>query len=270
MTNSPRKIVWLTDIHLNFVAPEVTEEFVASVRDMQPGAILLGGDIGEADSVAGFLSAMAEAWDCPIYFVLGNHDFYRGSIAEVRELATNLATSLDHLVYLTAEDDVFALTDSVGLIGHDGWADARVGDYMRSTVMMNDYRLIEELKNHDKTSRLDELRRLGDHAGEAISRRLLSAVEKYDELYLLTHLPPFLEACWHDGKISDEEWSPHFTCMAIGHAIRDVMRTRPEKKLTVFCGHTHGEGTCQPLPNVLVETGGADYGTPATTRSWEI
>ena len=270
MMNPNQKIVWLTDIHLNFATPEVTEEFIGTIGDLQPGAILLGGDIGEADSVTGYLSQLSEAWECPVFFVLGNHDFYRGSIAGVREQATKLAASNERLTYLTVEEEVLPLSPSIGLIGHDGWADARVGDYMRSTVMMNDYRLIEELTNHDKTSRLEELRRLGDDAGEAIHRRLLSAIDVYDELYLLTHLPPFLEACWHDGKISNEEWSPHFTCMAIGHAIRDVMRTRPEKQLTVLCGHTHGSGTCQPLPNVRVETGGADYGKPEVTKVWEL
>ena len=265
-----KRVIWLTDIHLNFVSAEETESFLADVRTQQPETILLGGDIGEADTVCDFLTRMADTWNCPIYFVLGNHDFYRGSIAGVRSEVQRLANQSDSLVYLTNEEHPQRLTDSIALIGHDGWADARVGDYMRSTVMMNDYRRIQELAPHNKSSRLEALRRYGDEAGAAIERRLRLAVKDADEIYLLTHLPPFLEACWHDGKISDDEWSPHFTCMAIGHAIRDVMRSRPNQRLTVLCGHTHGSGTCEPLPNVRVITGGADYGAPAMTKQWTL
>lgn len=272
----PQRIVWLTDIHLNFVSPEKVNEFVQSITDESPDAILLGGDIGEADTIVAYLEQLAQAWTCPIYFVLGNHDFYNGSIAQVRGQVANLASSKSNLHYLTgaAADSaqVLSLNDKVAIVGHDGWADARVGDYMRSTVMMNDYRLIEELANHDKSSRLEVLQRLGDEAGSAVERLLCEATSDFDEVYLLTHLPPFREACWHDGAISNDEWAPHFTCMAVGHAIRDVMRKLPSKRLTVFCGHTHGGGICHPesLPNVTVETGAAVYGAPAITKSWTL
>jgi hypothetical protein len=32
--------------------------------------------------------------------------------------------------------------------------------------------------------------------------------------------------------------------------------------MTVLCGHTHGAGRAQLLPNLEVKTGGADYGWP--------
>src|SRR5438093_2989908 len=54
---------------------------------------------------------------------------------------------------------IFPLAPGVGLIGHDGWADAREGDYERSTVMMNDYRLIEE-RSEEHTSELQSLTNL--------------------------------------------------------------------------------------------------------------
>ncbi|MBX9789237.1 MAG: hypothetical protein K2Y37_10010, partial [Pirellulales bacterium] len=60
----------------------------------------------------------------------------------------------------------------------------------------------------------------------------------------------------------NDDWLPHFTCHAVGEAIRSVMIERPDRKLTVLCGHTHGRGESRPLPNVLVYTGGAQYGRP--------
>ena len=32
--------------------------------------------------------------------------------------------------------------------------------------------------------------------------------------------------------------------------------------LTVLCGHTHGTGCAEILPNLVVKTGGAEYGHP--------
>ena len=39
--------------------------------------------------------------------------------------------------------------------------------------------------------------------------------------------------------------------------------------MTVLCGHTHGEGQAQILPNLKVLTGGAKYGEPRVQRVFE-
>jgi Icc protein len=38
------------------------------------------------------------------------------------------------------------------------------------------------------------------------------------------------------------------------------------RRAAVFCGHTHGEGTAHILPNLVVHTGGADYGKPVVQK----
>lgn len=266
----PQRLLWVTDPHLNFVTDAEIDAFAHEVVEARPSAVLLGGDVGEADSVVPLLERLAHAWTMPIYFVLGNHDFYRGSIRDVRRQVGQLASRLPQLIYLTQANSVQALSPRVGLVGHDGWADARSGDYVRSLVMMNDYLLIDELKEHSKESRWQRLMELGDEAAEFVEAWLPRALQEYEEVYLLTHVPPFREACWYDGRLSDDEWAPHFTCMAVGHAIDDVMRRHPQQQLTVLCGHTHGAGLAQPLPNVRVETGAAEYGRPAITKIWEI
>ena len=137
-------LAWLTDVHLNFLSEMEVENFLATVREIDPDAVLVTGDIGESRNVAPWLERMDDAWDRPIYFVLGNHDFYGGSIAGVRSEAAALSRKRPNLRYLTALG-VCELTPRVGLIGDDGWADARLGNYEQSLVMMNDYRLIAEL-----------------------------------------------------------------------------------------------------------------------------
>jgi 3',5'-cyclic-AMP phosphodiesterase len=263
------RLVWLTDIHLNFLTGNETDNFLSLVRSKEPDAILLTGDIGEARSVVPLLERLDDAWQTPLYFVLGNHDFYGGSIAGVRADVTALARKRPRLMYLTALD-VIELTPSVGLIGDDGWADARLGNYERSLVMMNDYRLISELATLTKQLRWPKLKQLGDMSAEHIRRVLPVALEKYRHVILATHLPPLRDACWHEGQISNDEWLPHFTCKAMGDAILETMRAAPQRQLTVYCGHTHSSGICQPLPNVTIHTGSAQYGSPGVQQIMEL
>jgi hypothetical protein len=56
----------------------------------------------------------------------------------------------------------------------------------------------------------------------------------------------------------------------MGDTILEIMRNRPDRKLTVLCGHTHGAGEARPLENVHIITGGAVYGRPAITRIFEL
>ncbi|MFO0866970.1 MAG: hypothetical protein U0744_20400 [Gemmataceae bacterium] len=49
------RLAWLTDIHLNFVDRPGVETLLRELRDACPDAVLIGGDIAEADSVFRFL-----------------------------------------------------------------------------------------------------------------------------------------------------------------------------------------------------------------------
>jgi predicted MPP superfamily phosphohydrolase len=263
------RLAWLSDIHLNFLSDQEVDNFLATVRAAEPAAVLLTGDIGEAGSVVPILEKLAEAWRFPIYFVLGNHDFYGGSIAGVRADVAALERKHPNLRYLTALE-VIELTSDVGLIGDDGWADARLGNYEHSLVMMNDYRLIAELAPLTKQLRWPKLKELGDQAAQHIRRVLPEALAKYPRVILATHVPPLREACWHEGQTSNDEWLPHFTCKALGDVILEIMRAAPEKQLTVYCGHTHSPGICQPLQNVTIYTGSARYGFPTVQEVIDV
>ena len=186
-----------------------------------------------------------------------------------REVA-QLCHELPRLVYLT-DRDVVELTPAVGLVGHDGWSDGRAGDYWRSEVFLNDYLLIEELAEPlSKEERLQRLNRLGDEAAEHIRRVLPAALERYSEVLVLTHVPPFREACWHEGKISDDDWAPHFTCAAMGEVLRQIAQAYPHRQITVLCGHTHSPGEARIANNLLVLTGRAEYGRPEIQRVFEL
>lgn len=263
------RIGWLTDIHLDFLEAGAIDTFFRNVASLSLDAVLLGGDIGDARSVIALLERMDDLLQIPLYYVLGNHDYYFGSIAEVRAAAVQLGQQRSRLHYLTA-GDVFPLRKNWALVGHDGWADGREGDYARSYIMMNDYKLIRELAPFPKMDRWSRLKQLGDEAAEHVRRVLPAALADHDQVLLLTHVPPTRCSCWYDGKISDDEWAPHFVCQAVGQAILDVMRTCPQRRLTVLCGHTHGQGISRPLDNVTIYTGSAQYGAPAVQQVLEL
>jgi len=264
-----KRVVWLTDIHLNFLPDARVNAFLAQVADARPDAVLIGGDIGEAHDVCDYLGRIGETIRVPIYLVLGNHDFYFGSIRETRLRVAQFCADHPRLHYLSI-DDVAELAPHVGLVGHDGWADGRLGDYLRSLVMMNDYKLIMELTGLNKLDRWEVLKGLGDEAAAHFRRVLPGALEKYRDVVLLTHVPPFREACWHEGRISNDDWAPHFTCQASGQAILEATRLHPDGRLTVLCGHTHGGGETQPRQNLQVITGGAEYGKPEIAGVFEF
>jgi predicted MPP superfamily phosphohydrolase len=265
-----KRVVWLTDVHLNFLNEAQARGFLQAVAEARPDGVLVGGDIAESHDVCEYLALFREIVPAPIYFVLGNHDYYHGSISETRRHVADYCAERPGLHYLTVDHEPHELSPHVGLIGHDGWADGRTGDFARSMVSMMDYRLIAELSARDKRQRLKMLQTLGDEAAAHIRDLLPKALASYRDAMLLTHVPPWRAACWYDGAISDDEWSPHFTCVAMGEAISEIMAEHPEHRLTVLCGHTHGRGECQPLANVQVFTGGAEYGQPTIQRVFEF
>ncbi len=99
---------------------------------------------------------------------------------------------------------------------------------------------------------------------------LPQALEQYPQVILATHVPPFARGLLARRSTSDNEWLPHFTCKAMGDAILEIMRSRPDRQLTVYCGHTHSSGICEPLPNVTIYTGAAKYGLPVVQKVIEL
>lgn len=255
------RLAWATDVHLNFVSGQQIAAFAQALVAEEPDAVVLSGDIAEAPTLREHLLAIEAVVQRPLYFVLGNHDYYGGSIAGVRAVARELTATSRWLRWLP-EAGVVPLPGGVALIGHDGWADARAGDFERSSVFLNDYLLISELRDLDRAELRRRLAALGDEAAAYFQRVLPQALAIGKRVVAAIHVPPFRAACWHEGAISNDDWLPHFTCVAAGVAMAQIMAAHPEAELLVLCGHTHGAGVARIAPNLKVLTGGADYGAP--------
>ena len=110
---------------------------------------------------------------------------------------------------------------------------------------------------------------LGDEAARRIEGLLPEALARRRQVLVLTHVPPFREACWHANAISDDRWLPHFSCQAMGRVSKPRCR-HGDREMLVLCGHTHSNGTARILQNLQVLTGEAQYAHPAVERVFEV
>jgi predicted MPP superfamily phosphohydrolase len=255
------RLVWSTDLHFDAADQSLFTLYEDLVAAFEPDAMLIGGDISNGMGSFDYLVKLQEKLGKPLYFVLGNHDYYYGSIPATREHAKKVCRSHPSLHYLS-DSNVIALSKTTALIGHDGWADGRAGNFLASDVLLNDYFLIDELKKLNHEERLSKLNRLGDEAAEYLRKQLNKALNTFERAVLLTHVPPFEEACLYGGVPADDDWAPHFVCKATGAVIEQAMKDRPDKELLVLCGHCHWGQDIQILPNLRVVTGHSELGVP--------
>jgi predicted MPP superfamily phosphohydrolase len=262
---STAKLAWLTDIHLNFLDKQERKLFYGEILSKNCDAVLISGDIAEATCLIEILNEMADQLEKPIYFILGNHDYYRGEINEVRNKAAILTKTHEHLFWLPASG-IQVLNNDTILLGQDGWADGRLGDYQNSRVSLNDSRMILDLfqaKILGKFQLLDKMRQLADTDAKKMENDLAQAVKKNPKkIIILTHVPPFAEACMHEGVMSDQNWLPYFSSEVMGDVLNQAATINPSIEFLVLCGHTHSKAEYKPLGNLMVKAGSSKYCHP--------
>lgn len=256
-----KNAIWATDIHLDHLENAEIFEFMDSVNSADPDGLLLCGDIATASSIEPMLELMDEHVMCPVYFVLGNHDFYGGSIENIRKLVSKRCKTLKNTCYLTGKN-VVTFTKETALIGHDGWYDGRAGNYMASPIALKDYYLIEDFMPLHKAARAQKMLSLADDGNQVLVKRLQSAFHKANLVILVTHVPPFREASRFNNQVSNDDWAPHFVNQGLGEKLVATMKEWPSKRLLVLCGHSHHEADILPLENLRVLCGKATYGRP--------
>ncbi|MDM4017784.1 metallophosphoesterase family protein [Roseiconus lacunae] len=263
------RLAWSSDIHLNHATLRAWDQWVAGhpVGDLR--GLLVTGDLSEAEDVFFQLGRIAETFPLPIYFVLGNHDFYGSSIGAVRRVVTSMSRNQPRLVYLTDSAPI-ELSAGHFLVGEDGWGDGTVGDYVGSPVRLNDFALIEDFAAQQPGEWLDRLMQLGRESAERLGSKLGGLPGNASVVHVATHVPPFRESCWYNGQTTDDNWAPFFVCGQLGEVLLDYARAHPAVELQVYCGHTHSPGVAKMLGNLTVHTAGAVYGEPKVERLLEL
>ncbi len=259
------KIAWLTDIHLNFLKSEARKNFYQSVDKTDSDAILITGDIAEATNITDILSEFSAQTNKTIYFVLGNHDYYSGSVAKVRKEIRALCSKNKKLIWL-GNPEIITLNNHTVLVGHDGWADTRYGDFDHSSINLNDSRLIAELYQAfllNKSELRNVMKKLADDDAKILEQTINEAVSSnIKKIIIATHIPPFPECCLHKEKQSDDNWLPYFASKATGDIVSAIAQKNPQINFLVLCGHTHSEALFNPYDNLEIKAGKALYYCP--------
>ena len=268
------KLTWITDVHLNFLEKDERIDFYHTLIATDSNGVVISGDIAEATSIESILKEMASTIQKPIYFVLGNHDYYRGSINDLRSTMISIIKDEPFLFWLP-ESGPQKLNDEVVLVGQDCFADGRYGDYTNSRVVLNDSRMIVDLFQCSalgKYQLLEKMQQLADQDAKELEKNIEQAVRSYNpqKIIILIHVPPFREVCMHDGKISSDDYLPFFSSKITGEILMHAAESYPEIEFLALCGHTHSKGFFNPCPNLIVKAGASEYGKPSIQEVIEI
>jgi len=275
-------LVHATDIHLNFCKEDRIRIFCDQILEKEPDALVITGDISEAPTVVDHLAIISLLLDksFPIFFVLGNHDYYNGSITEVRETIKRLFTYTEEMKIDKAprlawlgSSGIIPLTDNVALVGADGWYDGQYANWFTSKVMLNDYLVIRELNDRScpvHQLKFEKINELSKNSAEYVRANTEKAFKDFNHIFVATHVAPFRESAVYQGKISNDDWMPHFSSKAMGDVLYKLAEANPDKKITVLCGHSHGEADVTLLPNLRAVTGGAKYYLPSPGKVFSL
>ncbi len=259
------KYAWATDLHLDFLRDDTQRlvQFAESLIVQNPTGIFLTGDLSTARTLIYHLSAIEKVVQRPIYFVLGNHDYYGADIAQVRKAMHELSNVSPFLRYMPTMP-YYALSPVTAVVGHDGWYDALHGDGERSTFEMMDWASISEFRavNGSKATIAELARKLAHEGVTHVHNGIKQAVRYSKNIIVLTHYPPFKEAHIFNGKQGDAGALPWFTSKMMGDMLLDASKSFPSHQFTVLAGHTHGKFSGKMANNLTVHVGAAEYNQP--------
>ncbi len=298
------KLAWTSDLHLVFLRPSpVTADdrlplWLEQLARQSFDALAISGDISEAPHLHEHLEMLESYVQRPIYFVLGNHDYYRSSFGEVLPALRIFTSGSTHLHCLDLMEYI-ELTPTTALVGHGCWGDGGYGDFFGSRIMLNDWKVIEELRQWqkgpwrlsclkecgaceeemmklkvepedvDRELMAQQLRMLGERAAEHIRRVLPLALEANPNVVLLTHTPPFAPRCVRT-KTNWEWWAPHAGCKAAADVIEEIMDDYSHRQLLILSGHVHTASCIQVTKNIEQRTAAAQYGEPKIEEMIEM
>lgn len=267
------KAAWITDIHLNFIGfPEATAFFEKVVKD-NPDVIFLTGDISHGTRLELDLRELERVVKRPVFFVLGNHDYWESSFAYTQNKVKILSESSNFLKFLTTSGPC-RLSDNTCVIGHDGWYDMLYGDWKTSSMQLNDWVFIADLSKPneyiDMPFIVEVSRKRAQEAVNHVATQIKEAVRsKFTNIIVLTHVPPFVESCIYQGKPSDKFVIPYFSSKMMGDTLLRAAKSFPKVRFSCFAGHTHGASRVV-IDNLHVNVGQAEYRFPEVQPMIEI
>lgn len=253
------KYLWYTDTHLDKVAPWTLIRFIHHIVKQRPHGVFLTGDISTGPTLCFHLRLLAKYIKCPIYFVLGNHDYHFTDIETQHQKLKVMCNEVKNLIWLT-DSPVIDLNHEVALIGTEGWYDAQLGnpDYLKWTLdwmLTKDFRQLPSMKE-----RVDAFRALAEKSCHLLEDKLEKALaQDFKTVYILTHFPPWKEATRDEGTILEKYYLPYNVNLGLGQMIERVMLDRKKRNVTVLAGHTHCDAWIHVSRNIECKVNKAKY-----------
>lgn len=256
------KLLWLTDLHLDRATPEAREQFYLRLNKEVYDAAVITGDIACGNTIDGHLGDLAQAANPrPVYFLLGNHDFYGSSFSDVQERVERVGAQHDNLHQL-GHGEIIALGNDDVLIGHQGWADGRAGWGSRSLVRNPDFHAIRDFRDLTPKEAFARVNELGRESARYFRELLPYTLTCHRRVWVATHVPPFPNAAYFNGKPCDSLRRPFYTNVSAGRVIRGIAARFPDRQIKILCGHTHCRAAVQAASNINVLVGAARTGRP--------
>ena len=263
-----RTLDWITDPHLNHLRDEkMLLTFVKRLEARNSDGLIVTGDIAESKTIYDFLGLLSGCYRRPVYFVLGNHDYYGAWMKDthtcVRAVCKAVPTGI--LNWMT-DTGVLMLTKHTAIIGHEGWYDGQAGKpglafSLHDFYMPNGVLDLVQAFNLGTHTLFDKLRELGAVSVDHLRTQILAARNRgAQRILILTHVPPFHESSYFKGKPSEAKAAPFFVNQILGEMLLEMADEYPKLKLEVYAGHTHGKRKYRPRKNLVVRVGNARYG----------
>ena len=251
------KYLWYTDLHMDKVFPWTLLNFMRHIKKENPKGVFLTGDISNGKLLITHLKLLAQHIKCPIYFVLGNHDYHGTSIERQHNNVVELCKQFQNLIWLT-NSDLIHLNNEVALIGTEGWYDAQLGNpkwlkYTLDWLLTEEFRKLPSMKG-----RVELFQELANKSCSFISNALNKALESDAKtIYILTHFPPWKEATRDEGTFLEKYYLPYNVNLRLGSAIEKIMETHKKRNVIVLCGHTHTPEYIRVSRNINCQVGQA-------------
>ena len=276
------RLIWATDIHLDFITDEDEirsnknlDTFCSQFDSKLADAVIISGDISTGHVLINHLSKIERRIDLPIYFVLGNHDFWGRSFS-LRQNIAHLCMSSERLNYLSSLDYI-RLNDSTFLAGHDGWYDGLYGNPSTESFVMNDWTQILDFQetnffgSYSLNSILSICRKEALLATQHVANSIKSILSRYKakKIVIVTHVPPFKE---HVDSTRGPKKSlyPWYASKTMGDMLLSAAKNNPSVKFEIFCGHVHSRHDEQILSNLTCRSGHAEYFDPLPQGIFEV
>lgn len=249
------RMLWLTDLHLDRATERDRKRLFRQVRNGEADAAVITGDISNGESLCTHLRQLGKALaPRPVYFVLGNHDFYGASFAEVDRAVAMVTAGQRNLRHL-GRGEIIPLAQDKALIGHRGWPDGRAGVGDRSGVVNQDRQMIADLRGVSDCAAFDRMRELGRVSAVYFRSVLPYALKCYRHVLVATHAPVVEQAALYNGRRCGGDFLPHFVNASAGGVLVGIARHYPRSRVTVLCGHTHNATRVRGAANFEVLVG---------------